>query len=62
MDKGDGIMHLKEILDMPTTIDGTHESMYQSYHVLEKLLDWLETGVPGKEAGAIIAELFDKEK
>lgn len=35
-------MELKEIAKMPTVIDNKHESIYQSYHILEKVIEMLQ--------------------
>ena len=35
---------LKEITEMPTVIDNTHESVYRCYHVLNHVKIMLERG------------------
>lgn len=33
--------YLEQIRNMPTVIDGNHESLYRAYHVLDKVKEWL---------------------
>lgn len=35
-------MELKQIAKMPTVIDNKHESIYQSYQILEKVIEMLQ--------------------
>ena len=37
-------MELKEIIKMPTVIDNTHESVYKSYQILNKVKEMLLRG------------------
>jgi hypothetical protein len=39
-------MKLHEIRDMPTSIGSNHESLYRSYHILEKVKSLLEVDPP----------------
>lgn len=50
-------MKLFDIAKLPTITQGepTHESILQSYQLLNKVMDWLAAGVPNH----IILELID---
>lgn len=50
-------MNLFEIAKMPTVINQTHESVLRSYHILQKVKDYLQTEVPYKVILDIVDEL-----
>ena len=35
---------MKEIINLPTVVNNTHESVYRSYHILAKVLEMIERG------------------
>jgi hypothetical protein len=35
---------MKEIINLPTVVNNTHESVYRSYHILRKVLEMIERG------------------
>lgn len=49
-------MKILEIVALPTVVDGNHESVYRSYHILSKVKSYLSEGVPYN----IIAELIEE--
>jgi len=50
-------MKLFEIAKIPAVINQTHESALRSYHILQKVKNYLHDGVPPKVILEIIAEL-----
>lgn len=50
-------MKLSEIANIPTCVGDKHESVLRSYHILQKVKDYLHEGVPPKVILEIIAEL-----
>lgn len=50
-------MKLIEITHLPICIGDSHESILRSYHILQKVKDYLSEGVPPKVILEIIAEL-----
>lgn len=51
-------MYLRDVSNYPTTINSIHESVYRSYHILDKVLDWLKCGVPAD----VLLELVEEMK
>lgn len=50
-------MDLFEIVNFPTVVENNHESVLRSYHILQKVKDYLQDGVPHKVILEIIEEL-----
>lgn len=52
-------MSVSSIMIMPQTIGQIHESCYQSYHILEKVKEWLRQEVPHAVILELIADMKD---
>lgn len=50
-------MKIKEIIKQPTTIDNNHESLFRCYHILDKVKEWLDLGMPTHLVSDLIEEL-----
>lgn len=37
-------MNLKEITELPTVLNNTHESCYRAYHILNQVLEMIDRG------------------
>jgi hypothetical protein len=48
-------MLLSEIVRVPTSIRNDHESLLQSYHLLQRVKHWLELGTPAE----VIVEVLE---
>lgn len=55
-------MKLFEIVNFPTAVGDKHESLLRSYHILDKVKDYLQDGVPYKVILEIVEELEEAEK
>lgn len=53
-------MELEKIKEMPTVVDNAHESIYKSYHVLEKVRQMLEREDSKETILEIIEFLYSK--
>jgi hypothetical protein len=56
-------MTIAELIAMPTTLDTGrdhyHESLFRSYHILQRALELLDAGVAPEPLAAILRELLD---
>lgn len=52
-------MRLSDIAKIPTTVNKVHESVYRSYHILNKVADLLHKGTPAQVVLELIAEMQD---
>lgn len=50
-------LNILDIPENPTVINGVHESLYRSYHILNLVVALLEKNVPPEVVLAIIVEL-----
>ena len=55
-------MKLIDIMNVPQTVGGNHESLYRSYHILQLVKNWLNDGVPSKVILETIYELESCKK
>ena len=55
-------MKLFEIVNIPTVVENNHESVLRSYHILQKVKDYLQDRVPHKVILEIIVELEEERK
>ena len=53
-------MKLVEIKEMPTVVDNSHESLFKSYHVLDKVKKMLERGDSKETILEVIEFLYSK--
>ena len=61
------IRNLSDILDLPTLIGNTHESVYRSYHILLYVLEMINRGDSKETINDIVQMLsenndYEKEK
>ena len=52
-------MNILDIAKIPTVRNNVHESLYRSYHALDKVKELLEAGTPGHVILEIIATIED---
>ena len=54
-------MKFSEIRKMPTTYDNVHESVFRSYHILEKVKELIEQKTPAYVMIELINDMQDLE-
>ena len=54
-------MKIKDITKMQTAEDNLHESLFRSYHILEKVKDYLHRKVPDDVIIELIEEMEQEE-